>query len=196
MTQIHPTATIDAGAEIGEGTLIWHYSHVRESARIGKNCVIGEHVYIGPNVVIGDGVKIQNNVSVYEGVTIEDDVFVGPGVVFTNVINPRAFIERKSEFRPTLIRKGATLGANSTILCGLTIGQFALIAAAAVITDDVVAHALMIGSPAIRKGWVSKCGHTLKAHGQSGYATCEMSGDEYAIEEDNCMLIRKKEVRQ
>ncbi len=191
MTQIHPTATIDAGAEIGEGTLIWHYSHVRESARIGKNCVIGEHVYIGPNVVIGDGVKIQNNVSVYEGVTIEDDVFVGPGVVFTNVINPRAFIERKSEFRPTLIRKGATLGANCTIVCGVTVGSFALVAAGAVVTKSTLRYALVRGNPAKQHGWVSEVGEKLDfgIEGECGTAICQADESNYQISNDQVKKI-------
>lgn len=187
MPQIHPTATIDEGAQIGEGTRIWHYSHVRESAKIGKNCVIGEHVYIGPNVIIGDGVKIQNNVSVYEGVTIEDDVFVGPSVVFTNVINPRAFIERKSEFKPTLIQQGATLGANCTIICGFVVGRFALVGAGALINKDVNAYALAIGVPATQTGWISEAGGILPLP-LTGNATakCDLSGTRYKLV--NCHL--------
>lgn len=184
MSQTHPTASIDAGALIGEGTFIWHYSHVRETAKIGKNCVIGEHVYIGPNVVIGDGVKIQNNVSVYEGVTIEDDAFIGPSVVFTNVINPRAFIERKKEFKPTLIRKGATVGANATIVCGSTIGEYALIGAGAVLTTNAPAYALMAGTPAAQKGWISRLGERvpLPLVGKGEYH-CPHSHDCYLLEQ-------------
>lgn len=187
MSHSHDTATIDPGAEIGSGTYIWHNSHVRESARIGDHCVIGEHVYIGPNVVIGSGVKVQNNVSIYEAVTIEDDVFVGPSVVFTNVINPRAFIERKDEFRPTLVQKGATLGANCTLLCGISIGGYALVGSGTVVTRDVPAYALVVGNPARQIGWVSKAGHRLPIRfGEHGEASCHTSGEIYMVQENSC----------
>lgn len=189
MSSIHPTATIDEGAQIGEGSRIWHFSHVRESAVIGRNCVIGEHVYIGPNVIIGDGVKIQNNVSVYEGVTVEDDVFIGPSVVFTNVINPRAFIERKNEFRPTRIRKGATLGANSTLICGITVGEYAMVGAGAVVSRDVPGHALVHGVPSIHNGWVSRTGNKLPMPpGNTGEVRCPASGQVYIVSGYACRL--------
>ena len=158
---IHPTAVIDAGAQIGEGTRIWHYSHVMPRAIIGSNCNIGQNVFVDNDAIIGNGVKIQNNVSVYNGVILEDGVFVGPSAVFTNVINPRSFIERKTEFKNILVKKGATIGANATIVCGLSIGEYALIGAGAVVTKDVPAYGLMMGNPARQKGWISEQGHTL-----------------------------------
>lgn len=158
---LHETACVDAPCEIGAGTRIWHFSHIMSGARIGENCTLGQNVYIGPGVRIGDGCKIQNNVSVFKGVTMEDRVFCGPSVVFTNVVNPRAFIERKHEFEPTMVREGATLGANSTIVCGVTIGAYALVGAGAVVTGDVPDHALVYGVPARREGWVCRCGAVL-----------------------------------
>jgi UDP-2-acetamido-3-amino-2,3-dideoxy-glucuronate N-acetyltransferase len=158
----HPTAVIDAGAEIGEGTKIWHFCHVMSRARIGARCVLGQNVYVG-NVRIGDGVKIQNNVSVYDGVTLEDYVFCGPSCVFTNVINPRSELERKDQYRPTLVRRGATIGANATILCGCTIGEFAMVGAGAVVRGDVLPYSLMVGVPAKRIGWMCRCGVRLPA---------------------------------
>jgi UDP-2-acetamido-3-amino-2,3-dideoxy-glucuronate N-acetyltransferase len=157
----HPTAVVDAGARIGCGTHIWHFTHVCAGAQIGDNCTLGQNVFVGKRVRIGDRVKIQNNVSLYDGVTLEDGVFCGPSMVFTNVINPRAEVERKDEFRETLVRRGATLGANCTILCGVTIGAYALIGAGTVVTRDVPAHALMVGVPAHRIGWVSHSGEVL-----------------------------------
>jgi UDP-2-acetamido-3-amino-2,3-dideoxy-glucuronate N-acetyltransferase len=156
----HPTAVIDPGAVIGDGTRIWHFCHVMRGATIGRGCVLGQNVFVG-NVTIGDGVKIQNNVSVYDGVTLEDGVFCGPSCVFTNVINPRAEVERKDEFRATLVRRGATIGANATILCGSTIGAHAMIGAGAVVRGDVPAHALMVGVPARGIGWTCACGVRL-----------------------------------
>ena len=158
---LHETACVDLPCEIGAGTRVWHFSHIMSGARIGANCTLGQNVYIGPGVRIGDGCKIQNNVSVYRGVTMEDRVFCGPSVVFTNVVNPRAFIERKHEFKPTMVREGATLGANSTIVCGVTIGAYALVGAGAVVTCDVPDHALVYGVPARREGWVCRCGAVL-----------------------------------
>jgi len=158
---VHPTAIVDGNVEIGEGTKIWHFSHILSNTKIGKNCVIGQNCMVGPDVVIGNLCKIQNNVSVYKGVTLEDGVFVGPSVVFTNVLTPRAFIERKSEFLPTLVKKGATIGANATIVCGNTIGRYALVGAGAVVTNDVPDYGLVIGVPAKLKGWVCKCGYIL-----------------------------------
>jgi len=158
---IHSTSVVDAGAEIGDNSKIWHFCHVMGGARIGERCVLGQNVMVGRNVVIGSGVKIQNNVSVYEGVTLEDDVFCAPSAVFTNVMTPRAFVERKAEFLPTLVRKGATIGANATVICGITIGRYAVIGAGAVVTHDVPDHALMVGTPARRRGWVSASGERL-----------------------------------
>ena len=161
--RIHGSSYVDAEVSIGEGTTIWHFSHILSRVSIGQNCSIGQNVMIGPNVAIGDGCKIQNNVSIYEGVTLEADVFCGPSCVFTNVVNPRAFVSRKSEFRPTLVRRGATIGANATIVCGSIIGSYAFIAAGAVVTRDVVAFALFAGVPARRIGWMSKAGERLGA---------------------------------
>lgn len=175
---IHPTATIDPDVEIGEGTRIWHYTHIMSGASIGKNCILGQNVFIGRNVRIGDGVKIQNNVSVYEGVELEDFVFCGPSAVFTNVINPRSEIERKSEYRRTLVKRGATLGANCTILCGITIGRYAFVGAGAVVTKDVPDYALVVGVPARVVGWVCECAHKLSFNDE-GYATCPNCGKRY-----------------
>lgn len=157
----HATAIIDTPEKIGEGTKIWHFTHVSENAVIGKNCILGQNVFIGKNVKIGDRVKIQNNVSVFEGVEVESDVFIGPSVVFTNVINPRAFIERKEEFRKTLIKKGASIGANATIICGNTIGEYAMVGAGSVITKSVEDNELWYGNPAEKKGAVNKEGNIL-----------------------------------
>jgi UDP-2-acetamido-3-amino-2,3-dideoxy-glucuronate N-acetyltransferase len=173
----HPSAFIDEGVEIGEGTTIWHVSHVLKGSRIGKNCRIGQNVVIGPRVTIGDGVKIQNNVSVYEGVTLEDAVFCGPSMVFTNVINPRSEIPRMQELKPTRVKHGAALGANSTILCGITIGRYAFIGAGAVVTRDVPDHALVVGNPARQTGWVCRCGVKMKQQGES--AVCAACGEKY-----------------
>lgn len=157
-TTVHPTAVVDEGASVGAGTRIWHFCHVMGSARIGARCILSQNVMIGAHVTIGDGCKLQNNVSVYEGVTLQDGVFCGPSMVFTNVSRPRAFIERKSSFADTLVRTGATIGANATIICGHTIGQYAVVGAGAVVTHDVPDHALVIGTPARRVGWVCRCG--------------------------------------
>jgi UDP-2-acetamido-3-amino-2,3-dideoxy-glucuronate N-acetyltransferase len=176
----HESSYIDDGCQIGEGTKIWHFSHVMPGARIGRGCNIGQNVLIASDVVVGDNVKIQNNVSVYTGVTLEDDVFCGPSMVFTNVVNPRSEIPRKDEYRPTLVRRGATLGANSTILCGHTIGRYAFVAAGAVVTSDVPDYALMVGSPARVTGWVCVCGVKLAAGAQPPVrAACATCGTEY-----------------
>lgn len=163
---VHPTAVIDENVEIGEGTKIWHFSHVMKEAKVGKNCILGQNVHIGSKVCIGDHVKIQNNVSVYEGVTLEDGVFCGPSCVFTNVFTPRALVERKDEFLPTLVKREATIGANATIICGNTIGQYALVAAGAVVTKDVSDYAVVAGVPAKQIGWACECGEVLKRNGQ------------------------------
>jgi len=159
--QAHPTAVIDEGAVVGKGTKIWHFSHVMSGAVIGENCTIGQNVLVASNAILGNNVKVQNNVSVYDGVVCEDDVFLGPGCVFTNVINPRSFISRKEEFRKTLVKKGATIGANATIICGVTIGEYAMIGAGAVVTKDVADYALIVGNPGKQIGWVDKEGNTV-----------------------------------
>ena len=161
-TTVHPTAIIDPGATIGMGTAIWHFSHVMPTAVIGEDCILGQNVFIGNNVVIGNRVKVQNNVSVYEGVQCENDVFIGPSVVFTNVSHPRAFIEQKDAFQKTMIRKGVTIGANATILCGIELGEYCFIGAGSVVTKDVPPFALMVGKPARQVGWVDKNGRRVE----------------------------------
>ncbi len=175
---VHESSYVDDNVEIGEGTKIWHFCHVLKNTKIGKNCVLGQNVMVGPNVVVGNRVKIQNNVSVYEGVELEDDVFCGPSMVFTNVINPRSFIERKQEFKKTLVKKGASIGANATIVCGVTIGKYAFIGAGAVVTKDVPDYALVVGVPARQIGWVCKCGVRLEKNPQDKYV-CSSCGSEY-----------------
>src|SRR5213593_1802402 len=165
----HESTCVDDPAAIGEGTRVWHFSHIAKGAMVGPRCSIGQNVYIAPGAVVGAGVKIQNNVSVYDGVTLEDSVFCGPSVVFTNVINPRSDISRKHEYRPTLVRHGATLGANATILCGLTIGRFAFVGAGAVVTHDVPDFALMTGNPGRQQGWMCRCGMKLKTTVRTGH---------------------------
>src|SRR5690606_32470249 len=175
---VHSSAFVDENVAIGEGTTIWHVSHILKDSRIGKNCRIGQNVVLGPRVIIGDGVKIQNNVSVYEGVTLEDGVFCGPSMVFTNVFNPRSEVPRMNELRPTLVRKGATLGANCTIVCGLTIGQYAFVGAGAVVTRDVPDHGLVMGNPARLRGWMCVCGHRIR-FGDSEVGSCCACGIRY-----------------
>jgi UDP-2-acetamido-3-amino-2,3-dideoxy-glucuronate N-acetyltransferase len=179
----HSSAIIDQGAQIGKGTQIWHFSHLMGSCKVGAGCKLGQNVYIDANVTIGNGVKIQNNVSVFNGVIVEDDVFLGPSMVFTNVINPRIFIERKNMFRKTLVRKGATIGANATIICGVEIGAYAMIGAGAVVTKNVPAYALMKGNPARQAGWISEAGHTLKFD-ENNMATCPEMGVSYSLIEN------------
>lgn len=158
---VHESSYVDEGAQVGAGTRIWHFSHLMKNAKVGKNCAIGQNVNIGSTAVLGNNVKVQNNVSIYDDVIIEDDVFCGPSCVFTNVINPRSFIERKNEYKKTLIKKGASIGANATIVCGVTLGEYCFIGAGAVVTRDVPAHALVHGSPAKIKGYMCKCGNKL-----------------------------------
>jgi UDP-2-acetamido-3-amino-2,3-dideoxy-glucuronate N-acetyltransferase len=158
---VHESSYVDEGAEIGEGTKVWHFCHIMSGAKIGKNCSLGQNVNVGSRAVIGDGVKIQNNVSVYDDVIIEDDVFCGPSCVFTNVINPRAFVERKHEYKKTIVKKGASIGANATIVCGVTIGEYALIGAGSVVTKDVPAYALVYGNPARERGKVNEGGEKV-----------------------------------
>jgi UDP-2-acetamido-3-amino-2,3-dideoxy-glucuronate N-acetyltransferase len=170
--QMHSTAIVDDGAVIGEGSRVWHWTHVCGGARIGSGCSLGQNVFVGNDVVVGDRVKIQNNVSVYDAVRIEDDVFCGPSMVFTNVYNPRSAVERKSEYRTTTVRRGATLGANCTIVCGITIGRHAFVGAGAVVNKDVPDYALMVGVPARRIGWMCECGVQLEGGAQIGCASC------------------------
>nr|WP_180318838.1 acyltransferase [Delftia acidovorans] len=180
--QIHPTAIVDEGAEIGAGTRIWHWVHICAQARIGENCSFGQNVFIGNDVTIGNNVKVQNNVSVYDAVTLEDDVFCGPSAVFTNVYNPRSAVMRKNEYRRTLIKRGATLGANCTIVCGTTVGEFAFVAAGAVINKDVKPYALMAGVPARHIGWMSESGARLElALTGEASATCPETGVRYEL---------------
>ena len=176
---------MDEGAQIGEGTKVWHWVHIcGRNTQIGKNCSFGQNVYVGNDVSIGDGVKVQNNVSVYDGVHLEDEVFIGPSAVFTNVINPRSHIVRKHEIRKTIVKKGASIGANATIICGYTIGEYAFIAAGAVISRGAPPFALMIGVPARRKGWICRCGARLP--GQQGHVTCSDCGASYETTNDIC----------
>lgn len=176
----HPSTIIDDGAQIGQKTKIWHFCHVMPNAVIGSNCNIGQNVYIDNNVSIGNGVKIQNNVSVYANVIVEDDCFLGPSMVFTNVINPRAFVERKSEFKTTVVKKGSSIGANATIVCGITIGQYAFIGAGAVVVKDIPDFALVVGNPAKQIGWMSKLGHKLTFNPE-GIALCPSSNEKYQL---------------
>ena len=177
---VHESSFVDEGCEIGDGTKIWHFCHVMSGARIGERCSLGQNVVVSPGVVIGSNVKIQNNVSVYTGVTLEDDVFCGPSMVFTNVVNPRSQISRKDEYRPTLVKRGASLGANSTILCGHTVGQYAFIGAGAVVIRDVPDYALVVGNPGRISGWMCRCGIKLAAGaGVPEQAVCAACGAEY-----------------
>jgi UDP-2-acetamido-3-amino-2,3-dideoxy-glucuronate N-acetyltransferase len=188
-TQIHATAIVDAGAQVGEGTRIWHWAHVCAGARIGRGCSLGQNVFVGNRVVVGDNVKIQNNVSVYDEVMLEDDVFCGPSMVFTNVYNPRSAIARKDEYRRTLVKRGATLGANCTIVCGVTIGAHAFVGAGAVVNRDVPAFALMLGVPARQAGWMSRFGERL-ALPMNGDAEvrCPNTGERYVLRGNVCSL--------
>jgi UDP-2-acetamido-3-amino-2,3-dideoxy-glucuronate N-acetyltransferase len=180
--QIHEAAIIDAGATIGAGTHVWHWTHICGGARIGRNCSLGQNVFVGNDVVIGNNVKIQNNVSVYDAVTIEDDVFCGPSMVFTNVYNPRSAVSRKDQYRKTLVKKGASIGANATIICGVTIGQYAFIAAGAVINKDVKSYALMAGVPAKQIGWMSEHGERLELPLSGNAKTvCTETGTQYFL---------------
>lgn len=180
----HPTAVIDEGCEIGTGTKIWHFSHIMPNCRIGENCNIGQNVVVSPEVVLGKNVKVQNNVSIYTGVTCEDDVFLGPSMVFTNVTNPRSAVNRKSQYASTRVGKGATIGANATIICGHNIGTYAFVGAGAVVTKDVRDYELVIGNPARHAGWMSEYGHKLK-FGPDGTAQCPESGEKYSLTNGN-----------
>jgi UDP-2-acetamido-3-amino-2,3-dideoxy-glucuronate N-acetyltransferase len=178
----HPTAIIDEGCEIGEGTKVWHFCHLMSGCRIGENCSLGQNVFVGANVVLGRNVKVQNNVSIYEGVICEDDVFLGPSMVFTNVINPRSAVERKNEFKQTIVRKGATIGANATVVCGNEIGSFAFIGAGTVVTKPVPAYALIVGNPGKQKEWISEAGYPL-IFDEKGKAVCKGTDEIYILRE-------------
>ena len=176
----HPTAVIDAGCQIGKGTKIWHFSHIMPHCKIGENCNIGQNVVISPDVVLGNNVKVQNNVSIYTGVICEDDVFLGPSMVFTNVINPRSAVNRKNQYAKTVVKKGASIGANATIVCGHDVGKYAFIGAGAVVTKNVPDYALVVGNPARQTGWMSEYGHKLKFDA-NGLAVCSESGERYEL---------------
>lgn len=181
---VHETAVVDDGVELGSDSRIWHFVHVSKGARIGERCVLGQNVFVGPGVHVGDGVKIQNNVSVYAGVTIEDDVFLGPSCVFTNVLTPRANVERKDEFAPTHVARGVTIGANATIVCGHNLGEYALVGAGSVVTKDVPAHAVVVGNPARRTAWACQCGEILLPDGM-----CGRCGNKHRVTANECERV-------
>lgn len=187
---VHESSFVDNNVIIGENTKIWHFSHVLSNSNIGSNCSFGQNCVVGPNVTIGNGVKVQNNISIYEGVAVEDDVFLGPSMVFTNVINPRSFIVKKEEFKKTLLKKGCSVGANATVICGVTIGEFALVGSGAVINKDVKPYALMVGVPAKQIGWVSKAGNTLKFNSDN-IAIDNFDNSTYKIMDEQLVIINK-----
>ena len=186
---IHESSYVDKNVQIGQNTKIWHFSHILSNTEIGDNCSFGQNCVVGPNVKVGNGVKVQNNVSIYEGVEVEDDVFLGPSMVFTNVINPRAFIVRKEEFKKTLLKKGCSIGANATIVCGVTIGEYALIGAGAVVNKDVKPYALMVGVPAKQIGWIDKAGNRLEFD-EDGIAIDSFDGSKYVIIDEKIKEIK------
>ncbi|MCG3695305.1 acyltransferase [Aliarcobacter butzleri] len=186
----HESCYVDENVTIGENTKIWHFSHILSGSNIGNNCSFGQNCVVGPKVNIGNGVKVQNNISIYEGVEVEDDVFLGPSMVFTNVINPRAFIVRREEFKKTVLKKGCSVGANASIVCGVTIGEYALIGSGTVVNKDVKPFALMVGVPARQIGWVSKAGNTLKFD-ENDEAVDTFDNTKYKIENDNLILIKE-----
>jgi UDP-2-acetamido-3-amino-2,3-dideoxy-glucuronate N-acetyltransferase len=186
----HETAVVDTGCTIGKGTKIWHFSHIMPNCILGKNCNIGQNVVVSPDVILGENVKVQNNVSIYTGVICEDDVFLGPSMVFTNVMNPRSAVNRKNQYLKTIVRKGASIGANATIVCGHDIGEFAFIGAGAVVTKTVVPYALMVGNPARQLGWMSEYGQRLEFN-NVGIAVCSESGEEYKLENNKVIKISK-----
>ena len=188
-TFVHPTAIIDAGAELGEGCRVWHFAHICGQARIGTGCSFGQNVFVGNDVVIGNNVKIQNNVSVYDAVTLEDDVFCGPSMVFTNVYNPRSAVVRKAQYRKTLVKRGATLGANCTIICGITVGEYAFVGAGAVVNKSLPAYALAVGVPARQIGWMSRFGQQLDLPLQGdAQALCDETGEVYVLRDGVCSV--------
>ena len=188
---VHPTAVVEEPVRIGSGTKVWHFSHIMAGAEIGAECILGQNVFVASTVKIGDRVKVQNNVSLYEGVELETEVFCGPSVVFTNVINPRSFIPRRKEFKKTLVQRGATLGANATVLCGLTIGRYAFVGAGSVVTRDVPDYALVYGNPARLKGWFCGCGIKLKKRGRGWI--CPDCNASYTTGKDGMMAARQRE---
>ncbi|MFW5892224.1 MAG: acyltransferase [Bacteroidota bacterium] len=187
----HETAVIDEGCQIGEGTKIWHFSHIMTGCKIGKNCNLGQNVVISPDVVLGNNNKVQNNVSVYTGVICEDDVFMGPSMVFTNVINPRSGVNRKDQYAKTLVRKGATIGANATIVCGIELGRYCFIGAGAVVIKDVPDYALVVGNPSKHIGWMSEYGHRLKFD-ENNIAVCPESGEKYELKNNQISKVKGK----
>lgn len=186
---VHPTAVIDDGCEIGAGVKIWHFSHIMPGCKIGDNCNIGQNVVVSPKVILGKNVRVQNNVSIYEGVICEDDVFLGPSMVFTNVINPRSAVSRKEEFKKTIVKKGASIGANATIVCGHNIGEFAFIGAGAVVTKEIAAYSLVVGNPARHVGWMSEYGIKL-SFDKNNKAVCSESQQEYLLEGNHLTRIK------
>ena len=176
----HESAVIDAGCKIGKGTKIWHFSHIMPNSKIGENCNIGQNVVVSPDVILGNNVKVQNNVSIYSGVICEDDVFLGPSMVFTNIINPRSAVVRRGAYQRTLVKKGASIGANATIICGNAIGEYSFIGAGAVVTKEVLPYALVVGNPSKQIGWISEFGHRLEFD-EKGYATCKESAENYQL---------------
>lgn len=184
----HETAVVDHGSDIGSGTKIWHFSHIMAGCVIGENCNIGQNVVVSPGVTLGKNVKVQNNVSIYTGVICEDDVFLGPSMVFTNVINPRSAVNRKNEYMKTLVKKSATIGANATIVCGITLGEFCFVGAGAVVTKDVKPYALVVGNPSRQIGWMSEYGHRLEFD-ERNIAVCPESGHKFRLENDNVTRI-------
>ena len=192
MITIHPTAIVDEGAQLGAGSRVWHWAHICSGAKIGGGCSFGQNVFVGNDVVIGNNVKVQNNVSIYDAVTLEDDVFCGPSMVFTNVFNPRSGVVRKDEYRRTLVKRGSTIGANATIVCGVILGEYSFIAAGAVINKDVKPFALMAGVPAKQIGWMSKFGEKLNLPlGGNGQAICGNTGEKYQLLEGQCVALTK-----
>jgi len=184
---VHESAYVDEGCQIGQGSKIWHFSHIMSNCILGEDCNIGQNVVVSPEVILGNNVKVQNNVSIYSGVICEDDVFLGPSMVFTNVINPRSGVNRRGQYTKTIVKKGASIGANATIVCGHDIGEYAFIGAGTVVTKEVPAYALVVGNPARQIGWMSEYGHRLN-FGNEGYATCEESGEKYQLSEG---LVKK-----
>lgn len=188
MTQIHSSAVVDEGAVVGAGTKVWHFSHIMKDAVLGENCNIGQNVVVSPGVILGNNVKVQNNVSIYTGVSCEDDVFLGPSCVFTNVINPRSAVNRRSQYAKTKVGRGATIGANATIVCGNDIGEYAFIGAGAVVTKHVPAYALLVGNPARQIGWMSRFGNRLHFN-KEGFAQCAESGEQYMLSTDGIVSL-------
>jgi UDP-2-acetamido-3-amino-2,3-dideoxy-glucuronate N-acetyltransferase len=186
----HETAVVDQGCKIGRGTKIWHFSHIMTGSEIGENCNIGQNVVISPGVKLGRNVKVQNNVSIYTGVVCDDDVFLGPSMVFTNIVNPRSAVIRKDSYVSTIVEKGASIGANSTIICGNRIGRYSFIGAGAVVTKDVKPYALVVGNPARQTGWMSEYGHRLEFD-EKGFATCPESGEKYRIQDGNVLKVNQ-----